>query len=71
MNVHLGACVQTVLHQHTHSSSQTVMPLVGHSVDNVLFRVIPSLHQAFLQITDIINLCFVHALLRNTPNKLI
>jgi len=30
-----------------------------------------SLRQAFLQVTDVTNLCFVHALLHNTPNFII
>ena len=50
----------------THTWSQTVAPLVNRSLDNVLFTVNPSLCEAFLQVTDVIDLCFVHALLHNT-----
>jgi len=46
---------------------QTVAQLVKPSIANVLFKVRPSLHQAFLQVTDAMNICFVHALLHNTP----
>jgi len=46
-----------------HKRSQTVAPLVNLSLDNVLFKVKPSLHQAFLQVIDVMNLCFIHALL--------
>ena len=28
-----------------------------------------SLHQAFLKVVDVMNLCFIHALLYNTPDK--
>ena len=48
-----------------------VVPLVNLSLDNVLFKVKPSLHQAFLQVIDITNLCFVHTLLYNTPSFVI
>jgi len=42
----------------------------GHaSIDDVPVKVKTSLHQAFLQVVDVMNLCFVHALLYNTPNK--
>jgi len=54
-------------HQHAH----TVAPLVNRSLDDVLSTIIPSLHQAFLQVTDVTNLCFIHALLHNTPNFII
>jgi len=57
--------------EHTHTWSQTVAPLVKLSLDNILFKVNPSLRQAFLQVTDVTNLCFVHALLHNTPNFII
>jgi len=42
-----------------------VTPLVDLGVSDVK----PSLHQAFLKVVDVMNLCFVHALLYNTPNK--
>jgi len=36
----------------------------GHtSIDDVLVRVKTSLHQAFSQVVDVVNLCFIHALL--------
>jgi len=73
MNIHFRACAQSVRHQHVHdlrrqalSLHLAVEPLVNRSVDNVLFKVKPSLHQAFSQIIDVVNLCFVHELLRNT-----
>jgi len=50
-------------------TSQTVAPLVNRSIDNVLFKVEPSLRQTFSQVVDVMNLCFVHALLHNTSNK--
>ena len=43
--------------------------LVNRSVDDVLVKVKPSLHKAFSQVVDIMNLCFIHALLYNTQNK--
>jgi len=61
-------CLPPAVHAHEIS---TVMPLVNHSVGNVLFRVKPSLHQAFLQVTYVTNVCFIHALLHNTPNFII
>jgi len=64
MSIHVTACVQSVHHQHAH------MILDGHaSIDDVLVKVKTSLHQAFLQVVDIMNLCFVYALLYNTPYK--
>ena len=60
MNTHVIACVQSVRHQHAHLISD------GHaSIDNALVKVKPSLHQAFSQVVDVINLCFMHALLYN------
>jgi len=48
-------------HRHAH------MILDGHaSIGDVPIKVKTSLHQAFLQIVDVINLCFMHALLNNT-----
>jgi len=32
-------------------------------------KVKTSLHQAFSQVVDVMNLCFTHTLLYNTPNK--
>jgi len=47
-----------VRHQHAHMISVT--PLVNCSVANGLFKAKPSLHQAFLQVIDVMNLCFVY-----------
>jgi len=64
MNIHDTACVQSVHHQHAHMISD------GHaSIDNVLVKVKTSLHQAFSQVVDVMNLCFIYALLCNTPYK--
>jgi len=64
MNIHVTACVQSVHHQHAHMISD------GHaSIDDVLVKVKQSLHQAFSQVVDIVNLCFIQALLYNTPYK--
>jgi len=39
----------------------------GHaSIDDVSVKVKTNLHQAFLQVVDVMNLCFMHALLYNT-----
>jgi len=64
MNIQVRACVQSVHHQHAHiiSDSHT-------SIYDVPIKVKTSLHQAFLQVVDVINLCFMYALLYNTPNK--
>jgi len=53
------------------STTSTQMPtlLVNRSVDDVLVKIKPSLYQAFSQVIDVMNLCFVHALLYNTRNK--
>ena len=64
MNIHVRACVQSVHHQHTHMISD------GHaSIDDVPVKVKTSLHQAFLQVVDVTNLCFIHALQYNTPKR--
>ena len=58
MNIHVRACVQSVHHQHAHIISD------GHvSIDDDFPVKVdkPSLHQAFLQVVDIKNLCFMHA----------
>jgi len=55
------ACVQSVHHQNAHMISD------GHSrIDHVPVKVKTSLHQAFLQVVDVMNHCFMHALLYNT-----
>jgi len=42
----------------------------GHSsIDDVPVKVKTSLHQAFLQVVDVMNLCFIHALQYNTPKR--
>jgi len=64
MNIQVRACVQNVHHQHTHMISD------GHaSIDDVPVKVKTSLHQVFSQAVDVVNLCFIHALLYNTPSK--
>jgi len=58
MNVHVRACVQSVHHQHAYMISD------GHaSMDDVPVKVKTSLHQAFLQVVDVMNLCFSYTLL--------
>jgi len=51
-----------------HTWSQTVMPLVSRNADNVLFISRPSLHRTCSQVIDVMDFCFMHALL-HTPNK--
>jgi len=64
MNIQVRACVQSVHHQQTHIISD------GHaSIDDVPVKVKTSLHQAFSQVVNVMNLCFIHTLLYNTPNK--
>jgi len=64
MNIQARACVQSVHHQHAHMISD------GHpSIEDVPVKVKTSLHQTFSQVVDVKNLCFIHALLYNTPNK--
>jgi len=47
------------------------MILDGHaSIDDVPVKHKTGLDQAFLQVIDVINLCFTHDLLYNTPYKL-
>ena len=61
MNVHVRACVQNVHHQHANMISD------GHaSIDDVPVKVKTSSHQSFLQVVDVMNLCFMHAMLYNT-----
>jgi len=67
----------TIISQHVfkvsatsmHTWSQTVVPLVNRSLDSILLKVKPRLHQAFLQVIDVINLCFVQHCCR-TPQIL-
>jgi len=69
INNNFTACVQSVRHEH---ASQTVAPLVNRSLDNVLFKVKPSLGQAFLQVIDVTNLSSAYALLHiKTPSNFI
>jgi len=64
MNIQVRACVQSAHYQHVHMISD------GHaSMDDVPVKVKTSLRQAFSQVVDVMNLCFKHALLYNTPNK--
>ena len=54
----------SVHHQQAHMIS------VDHAIINdVLVKVKTSLHQAFSQVVDVMNFCFIHALLCNTPDK--
>jgi len=65
MNNHVTACAQSVHHQHAHMISDG-----RASIDDVLVKVKTSLHhQTFSQVVDVMNLCFIHALLYNTPYK--
>jgi len=43
--------------------------LVNRSVDDVLVKVRPSLHQAFSQVIDVMNLCFTHAIAVQHPES--
>ena len=64
MNIQVRACVQSVHHQHAHMISD------GHaSMDDLTVKVKTNSHEAFSQVVDVMNLCFIHALLYNTPNK--
>jgi len=53
MNIQAGACVQSVHHQHAHMISDS-----HTSIDEVPVKVRTSLHQAFSQVVDVINLLF-------------
>ena len=60
----MSASVHSVHHQYAHMISD------GHAIiDDVPVKVKTSLHQAFSQVVDAMNLCFIHALLYNTPDK--
>jgi len=72
INDNFTTYVQSVHHQHAHIIlSQVVMPMVSCSLNNILFKVKPSLYQVFLPVIDVMNLCFVHAFLHVTPNFII
>jgi len=48
MNDNFTACVQSVCHQHAHIIlSQVFVPMVNCSLNNILFKVKPSLYQVF------------------------
>jgi len=64
MNIQVTACVQNVHHQHAHMISDG-----QYSIDDVPVKFKTSLDQAFSQVVDVMNLCFTHTLLYNTPNK--
>ena len=65
MNVHVHSmCLKCPPPART-QGSQMVTPVVDRSVDDVLVKVKSSL----LQVVDVMNLCFIQALLYNTPNK--
>ena len=59
----VSATVQTC----THDLRRSHIHMVHRSVANVLVKVNPSLHQVFSQVIDVVNLCFVYALLHTTP----
>jgi len=61
MNIHVRACVQSVHHQHAHVISDG-----NASIDDVPVKVKMSLHQAYSEVVDVVNRCFMHALLYNT-----
>ena len=61
MNIHVRACVESVHHHHAHMISGG-----RASIDDVPAKVKTSLHQAFSQVVDVMNLCFMHTLLYNT-----
>ena len=67
MNIQVRTCVQSVHHQHARMISD------GHaSIDDVPVKVKTSLHQAFSQVVDVMNLSFTQALqplLYNSPNE--
>ena len=63
---HINEHVFKVSTTSTNTRSQMEKPLVNRSVSDVLVKVKPSLHQAFSQVVDVMNLCFIHALLYNT-----
>jgi len=67
MNINVTACVQTVHHQHAHMISYR--NIINAGTDDVPVKVKISLHQAFSQVVDVMNLRFIHALLYNTANK--
>jgi len=52
----------------THISLMATL-LAFRSVDDVLVHIKPSLHQAFSQVFNVMNLYFIHALMYNTQNK--
>jgi len=64
MNIQARACVQSVHHQHAHMISDS-----HASMHDVPVKVKTSLLQAFSQVVDVMNLCFAHAMLYDTPNK--
>ena len=54
-------CVQSVHHHHAHMISDG-----DPSIDDVPVKDKRSLHQAFSQVVDVMNLCFIYALLYST-----
>jgi len=64
MNIHVNQIVQSVHLQHAHMISD------GHaSIDDAPVKVKTSFLEAFSQVVDVTNHCFMHALLYNTPYK--
>ena len=43
--------------------------MISDGYDDVLVKVKTSLHQAFSRVINVMNLCFIHALLYKTPHK--
>ena len=55
----------------THSRMKTLMPLVDRSVDDVLIKMSPLLHQPFLQMIDVTNSCLADMVLQHWPDLVV
>ena len=62
---YIRTCVQCLYYQHAHMISDGCATLASCSIDSVVVKVKPSLHQAFLQVIDVLN-GFMHTLLYKT-----
>ena len=60
MNIYVRTCVEGVHHHYAHTISGGYA-----SIDDVSVNVKTCLQQAFLQVVDVMNLCFIHTLLCN------
>jgi len=60
MNIYIRTCVEGVHHHYAHMISGGYA-----SIDDVSVNVKACLHQAFSQVVDVMNLCFIHTLLCN------